>query len=90
MGARALRGGGGGRTVVIAGSRAGAAAQPEEGSAAEEEERGEQGDEGGDGVRHRHVGPSLLQVLLQGRLQSRLERLEVVRKGGGGVGRAGA
>ena len=76
---------GGGRTVASAGSRA-AAAQPEEGSAAEEEERGEQGDEGGDGVRNRHVGPNLLQLLLHGRL----ERLEVVRKGGGGVGRAGA
>ena len=81
---------GGGRTVAIAGSRAGAAAQPEEGSAAEEEERGEQSDEGGDGVRHRHVGPSLLQVLLQGHIKGRLKRLEVVRKGGGGVGRAGA
>ena len=80
---------GGGRTVAIAGSRA-AAPQPEEGSAAEEEERGEQGDEGGDGVRHRHIGPSHLQVLLHGRLHGRLERREVVRKGGGGVGRAGA
>ena len=29
-------------------------------------------------------------LLLLGRLQGRLERLEVVRKGGGGVGRAGA
>ena len=74
---------GGGRTVAITGSRA---AAPQEGSAAEEEERGEQGDEGGDGVRNRHVGPNLLQLLLHGRL----ERLEVVRKGGGGVGRAGA
>ena len=86
MGARAVRGGGEGRTVAIAGSRA-AAPQPEEGSAAEEEERGEQGDEGGDGVRHRHIRPRLLQYLLHGR---RLERIEVVRKGGGGVGRAGA
>ena len=89
MSARAVRGGGEGRTVAIAGSRA-AAPQPEEGSAAEEEEREEQGDEGGDRVRHHHVGPSLLQVLLHGRLHGRLERLEVVRKGGGGVGRAGA
>ena len=89
MGSRAVRGGGEGRTVAIAGSRA-AAPQPDEGSAAEEEERGEQGDEGGDGVRHRHVGPGLLQVFLRGHIKGRLERLEVVRKGGGGVGRAGA
>ena len=80
---------GGGRTVAIAGSRA-AAPQPEEGSAAEEEERGEQGDEGGNGERHRRVGPSPLQVLLQGHLKGRLKHLEIVRKGGGGVGRAGA
>ena len=76
---------GGGRTVASAGSRA-AAAQPEEGSAGEEEERGEQGDEGGDGECHGRPGLDLLQELLPGRL----ERLEVVRKGGGGVGRAGA